>query len=112
MVDSTELRPIERRVIQLEASGLDHAEIARRFRRSPEHIRRISQWARLPGRKRHDTTRNGLRPIERRILHLRSRGLDHVEIGHLFRRGPDHVRRVEGLALYKKAMRLLQRQEA
>ena len=100
------LRPIERRVLKLEEAGIGRDEIAKRFKRSPDHIARISKLSRLPERsaeRRH----TALRPLERRVLHLRGEGLDHEEIGRRFRRSPDHMRRVEGFALYKMARELI-----
>lgn len=101
------LRPIERRILELDAAGIDHAEIARRFRRSPAHVARIIAWTQLPQREARSAMSGELRPIERRILKLRASGMNHEEIGERFRRGSAHIRRVEGLAHYKKALRLL-----
>ena len=101
-----DLRPIERRVLKLERAGVDREEIARRFKRSPDHIGRISEFAKLPDRTAA-RRQSALRPLERRVLHLRGEGLDHEEIGRRFRRSPEHMRRVEGFALYKMARELL-----
>ena len=101
-----DLRPLERTVIKLQKAGVERAEIARRLRRSADHIGRIAEFASLPGRAPQDR-QTALRPLERRVLHLRGEGLDHAEIGRRFRRSPEHMRRVEGLALYKMARSLL-----
>ncbi len=42
------LRPIERRVLALKASGQTTAEIARRFKRGEDHIERIIGWTKIP----------------------------------------------------------------
>lgn len=39
------LRPIERRVLQARSEGIDRAETAARFRRSPQHIANIERYA-------------------------------------------------------------------
>ncbi len=101
------MRPIERRILQLEASGVHVDEIARRFRRSPGHITRVIEMASLPGRSGVSSDRDGLRALERRVLDWRRQGADHEEIGRRFKRSAAHIRQIEGLALYKQSMRLL-----
>jgi DNA-binding CsgD family transcriptional regulator len=39
------LRPLERRVLRLRAQGVDHDELSVRFRRSPEHMARVEEYA-------------------------------------------------------------------
>jgi hypothetical protein len=41
------LRPLGRPVLRLAEQGVDEEEVARRFRRSPEMIRRTGEWASL-----------------------------------------------------------------
>ena len=101
------LRPLERRMMKLADAGVAREEIARRFKRSADHIGRVLDLARLPDRQPQSRS-SALRPLERRVLHLRGEGLGHEEIGRRFRRSPGHMRRVEGLALYKMARTLLE----
>jgi len=100
------LRPIERRVLALKASGQTTAEIARRFRRGEDHIERIIGWTSIPRRPR-ERPRHGLRPVERRVLSLRDQGLSYGEIGARFRRDAEFARRVEGIALMRNSLGLL-----
>jgi hypothetical protein len=100
------LRPIERRVLALKASGQTTAEIARRFKRGEDHIERIIGWTDIP-RQPRERRRDGLRPVERRVLSLRNDGLSHEEIGVLFRRDAEFARRVESIAQMRDELGLL-----
>ncbi len=103
------LRPIERRVLRLQAEGHDAAEIGRMFRRSAEHIDRIIAFTELPGRTGEAADTGTLRPVERCVLRWRRQGADHAEIGERFGRSARHIRQVEGLALFKQSRELLSR---
>ena len=96
----SELRPVERRVLDLVDSGVAVDEIAHRFRRSPEHIERVIQLAQLPGRSAAEPE-SGLRPYERCVLGWRAKGVSYDEIAPHFRRSPGFLARVVGLAQYK-----------
>lgn len=97
----TQLRPIERRVLQLAEEGVSPDEIGRRFRRSPDGVRRVMEMARLPRQGRSPAMGDVLRPIERRVLRWRATGADYADFAHRFRRSPEFLARVEGLARYK-----------
>jgi DNA-binding CsgD family transcriptional regulator len=99
-VEQVALRPIERRILRLKGEGVSVKEIARRFRRSSDHIDRVIGWARLPGRG-SPTESETLRALERRVLRWRDQGAAYEDIGARFRRSPDFVERVEGFARYK-----------
>jgi DNA-binding CsgD family transcriptional regulator len=100
------LRPIERRVLRLVDEGVTEVEIARRFRRSPQMIRRIIAMTRLPRAMGAQVLQGkGLRPLERRVLRWRDRGAAYTEIAPRFRRSPAFVERVEVLARYKLEQR-------
>jgi DNA-binding CsgD family transcriptional regulator len=99
-----DLRPLERRILALKNAGEDDAQIGRRFKRSPDFISRVTELARLDGRHAGDGSRaRGLRPLERRVIDLRDRGVSRDELARRFKRSPDHVARVEKLARYKLA---------
>ena len=102
MTSRPSLRPVERLVLRLVEEGVGDVEIARRFRRSPEMIRRITAMARLPRTAgARVVPDDGLRPLERRLLRWRHYGATYTEIGSRFRRSPVFVARVEALAHYK-----------
>jgi DNA-binding CsgD family transcriptional regulator len=103
MIESRELlRPVERLVLRLVDEGVGEAEIARRFRRSPEMILRIVAMARLPrAAGARSVSEDGLRPLERRMLRWRHYGASYTEIGSRFRRSAAFVARVETFARYK-----------
>jgi DNA-binding CsgD family transcriptional regulator len=108
MTEQASLRALERRVLRLRDAGLGEDEIARRFRRSPEMIRRIVVLAGLPRpRPANPVHADPLRPLERRILRWRDHGSDYAAIGARFRRSAAHMERVEGFAHYKLSTRSL-----
>lgn len=43
--DTERLRPLERRLLRWRAQGLDHDELADRFRHSAEHLARVEEYA-------------------------------------------------------------------
>ena len=102
MGDHEFLRPIERCVLRLVADGVDHIEIARRFRRRPEFVDRVIRYAGMP-RTSVQPAGYALRPVERRILKWRASGAAHADIGRRFHRSAGHIQRIEQLATYKLA---------
>lgn len=84
-------------------AGVSTSEIAWRFRRSPGHIRRVLDLARLPRDRSApaEVSPGSLRPIERCVLKARASGADFPEIAARMRRTPGFVARVEELATYK-----------
>lgn len=98
-----QLRPVERRVRHGLASGLSEDEVALRFRRTPEWVRRVAEWSEIPRSDVRPVPVSPLRPLERRVLSWRESGADHADIGARFGRGSDFIAQVERLALYKLA---------
>lgn len=95
------LRPIERRVLALKDAGISDTEIAHRFRRGRRFIEQVEELAHLNGRDAKQRRPGALRPVERRILAWRDRGMSAEDIADRFRRSPDFVSRVERIARYK-----------
>ena len=102
MADHGSLRPLERCVLRLIQDGIEDTEIARRFRRRPEFVRRVVAYTRLP-RTGVNREAGELRAVERRILKWRAGGVDHTDIGRRFHRSAAHIQRIEQLAAYKLA---------
>ncbi len=105
MKEYAHLRPLERRVLAMRDEGVHIDEIAIRIDRSPAHVERVIEWTKIPRTGRQE--RRSPTAIERRVLALRAHGESHDEIGERFRRGPNYIRQVEGLAHYTQALELL-----
>ena len=101
MDDFANLRPLERRVSRLAATGMVPEEIGRRFHRSGEFIERVLVFANLPGRGTPEQP-DGLRPLERRLLRWREEGASSMELADRFRRGPGYIDRVLEFADLKR----------
>ena len=102
MPDQRALRPLERCVLRLVHDGVDEAEVARRFRRRPEFVKRVIAYTRIP-RSGVAPEAEELRSLERRILRWRAEGADYADIGRRFRRSAGHIERIEQMAAYKLA---------
>jgi hypothetical protein len=102
MADNASPNPIERRVLRLVHDGVDDTEIARRFRRSPDFVRRVITYANMP-RARRTRDERELRPLERRILKWRASGAGHADIARRFHRSAGHIERVERLVSYRRS---------
>ena len=107
--DTERLRPVERRVLRWAESGLDDAEIARRFGRGERWAAQVRFLADLdrpapaPAPSAPSAPDDRLRPIERRLLRWREEGADHDQLSGRFRRSPEFLARVEEYANYKLA---------
>ncbi|MFP4074060.1 MAG: hypothetical protein ACLFRT_13065 [Actinomycetota bacterium] len=102
-----DLRPIERRVLEMQREGVVIDEIATRIKKSPEFVERMIGWTEIPRNGSPDD--HHLTPLERRVLALRSQGESHRQIAEKFKKGEDFIRQVEGLAHFKESLRLLSR---
>jgi len=104
-IDIENLRPIERRVLDMHRDGMEIDEIATRFNRSPEFVERLIGWTDIP--RRGSTRDRYLTPRQRRVLDLRNEGESHGEIAARFKKTERYIRQVEGLAHFKEGQRLL-----
>lgn len=101
------LRPVERRVLEMQREGLVVEEIASRIRKSPEFVERMINWTEIP---RNGTTPDRhLTPMQQRVLDLRAAGESREQIASRFKKREDYIRQVEGLAYFKESQRLLSR---
>jgi hypothetical protein len=101
------LRPVERRVLALRESGRSLEEIGAAFKRSPGHIGRIIEWTSIP--RSGPPANRKTRALEERVLTLRGGGETHMAIAGRFRKTPDFIKQVEGLAHFRRAIELLSR---
>jgi hypothetical protein len=97
------LRPVERRVLRWVESGLDDAEIGRRFGRGERWVAQVRLLSGVPRSERAAPDAGALRPIERRVLRWREQGSDFTDLSGRFGRSPDFLARVELYARYKLA---------
>ncbi len=99
------LRPLERRVLAMRDAGHGIDAIAEAFRRTPDHIRRIIAWTDSP--RSGPPERRYPRALESRVLALRGDGESHEQIAERFGASPGFIKRIEGLAHYRRALELL-----
>ncbi len=98
-VPTQKLRPIERVVRQMRGQGHGISEIADRIQKSPGFVRRMLKWMKLERNGRRH--RPGPRPIERRVIALRSNGETYSMIAKRLGRTARSIRQVEGLTYIK-----------
>jgi len=92
------LRPLERRVLSMRRTGMSIDDIARRFRSSPDHMRRVLQWSTIP---RNGPPKRQTPPaIERRIVAMRVGGMPYEQIAARLRRSQRSIRQIEGLTYF------------
>lgn len=96
-MDVNQLRPIERRIVDLVQAGVTEIDIAQRFRRTPGYVRRVLALSELP-RQGLERAVDELRPIERVVLGWIDAGGRHADIAARLRRTPRYVMQVERLA--------------
>ena len=99
------LRPVERRVLDMHGDGVELDEIAARINKSPEFVERLLGWTDIP--RNGDSRQRHLTPVERRVLDMRSKGESYGQIAEKFKKTERYIRQVEGLAHFKEGQRLL-----
>lgn len=103
--DPRVLRPIERRVLDMQEEGVPIDEIAARFNKSGDFVERLLAWTDIP--RNGNANDRDLNPIERRVLDMRAEGASHAEIAEKFKKTERYIRQVDGLAHFKEGQRLL-----
>jgi DNA-binding CsgD family transcriptional regulator len=101
VTEPTGLRPVERRVLRWVETGLDDAEIGRRFGRGGRWVAQVRLLSGVPRGERAAPDAGALRPLERRVLRWREQGSDYADLSGRFRRSPEFLARVERYARYK-----------
>ena len=89
------LRPIERRIAAMRSAGDSVEEIARRFKRTEDHVRRILAWIEIP--RSRPPARRRPSALQSRVLALRDSGMSHDDIARRFGRGARWARQMEGM---------------
>lgn len=89
----------------MRSEGVSIDEIAARLRKTPEFIERVIDWTRIP--RAGNERSSGLSPLESRVLALSADGEDHETIAKRFKKSSRFIRQVEGLAHYRKGLRLM-----
>lgn len=106
-MEKADLRPIERRILTMREEGVALEEIGQRLRKSPEFVARVIDWTQIPRSGSQSDDSPVLTPLERRVLQLREEGEDHETIGDRFKKSARFIRQVEGMAHFRKALKLL-----
>ena len=84
------------------AAGLTPAETGRRLHRSGRYVEQVLRLAQVPRLDAEPNDEMSLRPLERRLLQWRTDGADPREVGAMFGRTPEHIKRVLELIDYKQ----------
>lgn len=114
--NESSLSPVERRILAMATRGLEHTEIAVKFRRSPRYVRQVLEIAKLRESSAFLSASRGeapraprwgsvggraLTPRQRVVVKWRDRGASYAEIASRLRRSPSYVKRIESLALQR-----------
>ncbi len=96
---------MEKRILAMREEGTSIPVIAERIKKSPEFVERVIDWTEIP---RSGSERgSALTPLEKRVLALAADGEDHETIARRFKKTERFIRQVEGLAHYRKGLKLI-----